>query len=231
MSPSTPILRTEHLSRVADGRPIVDSISLAVAQAEVLAIVGPSGSGKSSFLRLLNRLDEPTAGTCFIEGRDYREIPPRALRQRVGMVLQTCFLFPGTVADNIRFGPLQRGEKLTDAVVSQLLEQVALGGFSKRTVANLSGGEAQLVAIARALANNPEILLLDEPTSALDDSIKREIESLLHQIVIAHRLTCIIVTHDTAQAVRFAQRVAILDKGRLTRIGSPEEVFGARQSS
>lgn len=229
MSQSAPILRTEHLSRRADRRLVVEDISLVVAQAEVLAIVGPSGSGKSSFLRLLNRLDEPTAGTCFIEGRDYREIPPRALRQRIGMVLQNSFLFPGTVADNIRFGPLQRGENLTDGVVDQLLEQVALQGFSTRTVAKLSGGEAQRVAIARALANNPEILLLDEPTSALDDSIKREIESLLHQIVIARRLTCIIVTHDTAQAIRFAQRVAILDKGRLTRIGSPEEVFSARQ--
>jgi putative ABC transport system ATP-binding protein len=231
MAETTPILRTDHLSRTSNGRSIVDDISLAVEPGEVLAIVGPSGSGKSSFLRLLNRLDEPTAGTCFIADRDYREIPPRVLRRRLGMVLQTSFLFPGTVSDNVRFGPRQRGEPLTDGVVNGLLQQVALPDFSNRTVTNLSGGEAQRVAIARALANNPEILLLDEPTSALDDTVKRDIESLLHQIVVARRLTCLIVTHDTSQAARFAERVAVLEKGRISRIGSPQEVFGVRKNA
>ena len=103
-----PVLETEHLSRAVSGVHLVHDVSVQVRQGEVLAVVGPSGSGKSSFLRLLNRLDEPTAGTVTLGGRDYRMIPPREVRRRVGMVTQTAFLFPGTIADNLRFGPRQR---------------------------------------------------------------------------------------------------------------------------
>src|SRR5689334_24866587 len=109
-----PILRTEHLTREVAGRRIVDDISIEVPQGDVLAIVGPSGAGKSWFLRLLNRLDEPTGGTFYVGGRDYREIPPRVLRRRLGRVMQTPFLFPGSVADNMRFGPRQQGEAVAD---------------------------------------------------------------------------------------------------------------------
>ena len=230
MPQSSPILRTEHLTREVAGRRIVDDISIEVPQGDVLAIVGPSGAGKSSFLRLLNRLDEPTGGTFYVDGRDYREIPPRVLRRRLGMVMQTPFLFPGTVADNIRFGPRQQGEALTDAAIDQLLKQVGLPGFASRNVANLSGGEAQRVAFARCLANSPEVLLLDEPTSALDDAAKLGIEALVREIVQARRLTCLIVTHDTAQAARLAERVMVIEKGKLSRIGSLQEVFGAQRT-
>jgi putative ABC transport system ATP-binding protein len=99
------ILRTEHLGRSVGERKLVDDISVEVAVGEVLAVVGPSGSGKSSFLRLLNRLDEPTSGTVFLDHFDYRQIPPRELRRQVGMVTQRAFLFPGTVYDNVIFGP------------------------------------------------------------------------------------------------------------------------------
>ena len=230
MGTPTPILRTEHLTRDVAGRRIVDDISIVVPQGDVLAIVGPSGAGKSSFLRLLNRLDEPTGGSFYVDGRDYREIPPRVLRRRLGMVMQTPFLFPGTVADNIRFGPRQQGEALTDAAIDQLLEQVGLPGFASRNVANLSGGEAQRVAFARCLANSPEVLLLDEPTSALDDAAKHGIEALVREIVKARRLTCLIVTHDTAQAARLAERVMVIENGKLSRIGSLQEVFGAQRT-
>ena len=230
MGTPTPILRTEHLTRDVAGRRIVDDISIVVPQGDVLAIVGPSGAGKSSFLRLLNRLDEPTGGSFYVDGRDYREIPPRVLRRRLGMVMQTPFLFPGTVADNIRFGPRQQGEALTDAAIDQLLEQVGLPGFASRNVANLSGGEAQRVAFARCLANSPEVLLLDEPTSALDDAAKHGIEALVREIVQARRLTCLIVTHDTAQAARLAERVMVIEKGKLSRIGSLQEVLGAQRT-
>src|SRR5579864_8250626 len=149
MAGPVPILRTEHLTRVVDGRRIVDDISIEVPRGDVLAIVGPSGAGKSSFLRLLNRLDEPTGGTSYVDGLDYREIPPRVLRRRLGMVMQTPFLFPGTVAENIRFGPRQQGETLDNEAIARLLEQVGLPGFASRNVANLSGGEAQRVALDR----------------------------------------------------------------------------------
>jgi len=219
------VLRTEHLGRTVAGRAIVQDISVEVRQGEVLAILGPSGAGKSSFLRLLNRLDEPTGGTFAVDGRDYREIAPRELRRRIGMVMQTAFLFPGTVEANIRFGPRQRGELLTDDAVHLLLQQVGLPGFASRTVENLSGGEAQRVAFARALANSPSVLLLDEPTSALDDIATHGIELLIRDVVRARGLTCLIVTHDMAEAARLAQRVLLLEGGRMKRIGALREVL------
>src|ERR1700690_420304 len=160
-APTAAVLRTEHLGRRVGHTTIVGDISLGVRHGELMGIVGPSGSGKSSFLRLLNRLDEPTSGTVFLEGQDYRQLPPRELRRRVGMVTQRPFLFPGNVAGNIRFGPLQRGEVVADKDIAQLLERVGLPGFAGREVANLSGGEQQRVSLARALANHPDILLLD----------------------------------------------------------------------
>ncbi|MFL5271155.1 MAG: ATP-binding cassette domain-containing protein, partial [Anaeromyxobacteraceae bacterium] len=158
------LLAAQHLSRTVQGRAIVDDVSFELSEGEVLALVGPSGAGKSSLLRLLDRLDEPTGGTVLLEGRDYRELPPRELRRRVGMIMQLPALFPGTVADNLRFGPRQRGAELADAAVEALLADVGLAGFGARDAARLSGGEAQRVAIARAVANEPAVLLLDEPT-------------------------------------------------------------------
>ena len=194
---------------------------------ELLGIVGPSGSGKSSFLRLLNRLDEPTSGTVFLEGQDYRQLPPRELRRRVGMVTQRPFLFPGNVASNLRFGPLQRGETLPDSEVSELLERVGLPGFAARDVVNLSGGEQQRVSLARALANRPEVLLLDEPTSALDEEAKSGIEELICNLVRRNLATCVLVTHDRDQARRMCDRVAIMETGRLIQTGTPAEVLRA----
>ena len=162
---------------------IVSEITLDVQRGELLGLVGASGSGKSSFLRLLNRLDEPTSGIVFLEGEDYRRIPPRQLRRRVGMVTQRPFLFPGDIASNLRFGPAQRSETLPDSKIASLLEQVGLPGFASRNVANLSGGEQQRVSLARALANRPEVLLLDEPTSALDEQAKAGVEELIRDLV------------------------------------------------
>ena len=227
MEPLKFILRTEGLTRVVAGHAIVDGISIEVPRGDVLAIVGPSGSGKSSFLRLLDRLDEPTDGTVYLDGRDYRTIPPRELRCRVGMVLQTAFLFPGTVADNVRFGPTQRGDAMPDRDVATLLDQVGLSGFGSRSVDNLSGGESQRVSLARALANDPAVLLLDEPTSALDDESKRDVEALIANVVRSRRLTCVVVTHDVAQAERIARRLMVIQAGRLKRIGPLDEVLRA----
>jgi putative ABC transport system ATP-binding protein len=194
---------------------------------EVLAVVGPSGAGKSSFLRLLNRLDEPTGGTVLLNGQDYREIAPRELRRRVGMVMQTAYLFPGSVSGNIAFGPRQRGEILTAEQIAALLDRVGLPGYQDRDVNNLSGGEAQRVSVARTLANAPEGLLLDEPTSALDEASARGIEELLLDIIQERRMACVIVTHNRAQASRIAGRTMVLEAGRLITIGPTKEVLHA----
>ncbi len=224
---NAPILSIQHLSRTVDTVAIVHDVTVEVNAAEVLAVVGPSGSGKSSFLRLLNRLDEPTSGTVCFDGRDYRQIAPRELRRQIGMVTQRAFLFPGTVFDNLRFGPQQWGSTLTDAEADLLLKRVGLEGYAKRDISNLSGGEAQRVSLARALANQPTVLLLDEPTSALDEQSKAGVEVLVRDIIRDTHLTCVIVTHDRQQAARLADRAMLMDAGRVTRVGSVQEVLHA----
>lgn len=224
---SDPILQAEHLGRVVNEKILVEDINFDVQTGEVLAIVGPSGSGKSSLLRLLNRLDEPTSGTVYLEGTDYRQIAPRELRRKLGMVNQRPYLFPGTVEENLRFGPLQRGESLSKDSIEELLGRVGLKGYASRNVANLSGGEAQRVSVARTLANSPLVLLLDEPTSALDETSKREVEASIQTVVRDQGLTCILVTHDTAQAARLAERALMLESGHVTRNGPISEVLHA----
>lgn len=221
------ILRTEHLSRVAEGVAIVNDVSLQVFRGELLGIVGASGSGKSSLLRLLNRLDEPTSGTVYLDGVDYKTFSPRELRRRLGMVTQRPFLFPGDVASNLEFGPRQRGETLSSEAVDLLLQQVGLDGFAGRDVTNLSGGEQQRVSLARALANQPEMLLLDEPTSALDEDAKLGVEQLIRQLATSTSATFVLVTHDREQARRICDRVGAMERGRLTHMGKPEEVLRA----
>ncbi|MHB0867859.1 MAG: ABC transporter ATP-binding protein [Chloroflexota bacterium] len=222
-------LRTEHLSRSVGDTRLVDGVTVEVRQGDVLAVVGPSGAGKSSFLRLLNRLDEPTGGTVYLDGQDYRTIPPRDLRRRVGMVMQQPFLFPGTVADNLRFGPSQWGKTPSAEAVGRWLSGVGLAGYEGRDASTLSGGEAQRVSLARTLANSPEVLLLDEPTSALDEASKSEVEALIQDILRSQRLTCLMVTHDVAQAARMANRVLLMEAGRMVGIGTVEEMMNVER--
>jgi putative ABC transport system ATP-binding protein len=226
-SPDSVILRAEHLGRTVPGKILVQDADFALRKGEVLAIAGPSGSGKSSLLRLLNRLDEPTSGTVFVEGVDYHNIAPRELRRKLGMVTQRPYLFLGTVADNLRFGPAQRGDLLPQEAIDNLLSEVGLQGYAGRDVAHLSGGEAQRVSVARTLANSPLVLLLDEPTSALDEAAKLEVESSIQKVVRDQSLTCVMVTHDIAQAARLAHRALLLDSGRVVRAGSVGEVLHA----
>jgi putative ABC transport system ATP-binding protein len=143
------------------------------------------------------------------------------------MVTQRPYLFPGTVADNLRFGPAQRSELLSQDSVEALLANVGLKGYAGRNVANLSGGEAQRVSVARTLANSPLVLLLDEPTSALDEAAKLEVESSIQKLIRDQALTCVMVTHDVGQAGRLADRALLLDSGRIVRIGSVNEVLHA----
>src|SRR6516225_4682809 len=143
------------------------------------------------------------------------------------MVTQRPYLFPGDVASNLRFGPAQRGETMSDDEIRGLLGKVGLPGFASQDVSVLSGGEQQRVSLARTLANQPEVLLLDEPTSALDEESKHGIESLIAGLVRDHRLACVMVTHDRDQARRICQRVVLVEAGRLLQTGTVLEVLGA----
>ena len=221
ITPSAPLLRAISVARSVGEKTLLHPASFQVAAGAVLAVLGPSGSGKSTLLRLLNRLDEPTSGTIFLGETDCHTLPPRELRRRVGMVMQRAYLFAGTVAGNIAFGPAQHHQSYGSGRIAALLEQVGLPGYEGRRVETLSGGEAQRVAIARALANEPEMLLLDEPTSALDEASKRGIESLLESIIHQRGLTCVWVTHDREQARRMADAVLLLEGGHVKAFGAP----------
>ncbi|MFB6196423.1 MAG: ATP-binding cassette domain-containing protein [Haloplanus sp.] len=218
-------LRADELCYVVDGDRIVDGASLAVTRGETVAVVGPSGAGKSSFLRLLNRLDEPTSGTVYLDGTDYRTIAPETLRKQVGLVPQNPALRSGTVRENVTIGPRLRGESVTEAELADLLDGVDLSGYADREATDLSGGEAQRVAIARTVINDPDVLLLDEPTASLDQAAEAEIERLLTDLLATGERTAILVTHDERQATRLADRVARFRDGRVVEVGSPREVI------
>lgn len=236
------LLRAEGLQRIVGGKAIVRDASFALRPGEVVAITGPSGAGKSSLLRLLNRLDAPSAGRVWLEGVDTGVLDVRELRRRVGMVMQQANLFPGTVAENVAYGPgLQAAQRrcgdqknphpqvgtakgavrdpghprMDRDEIEQLLATVGLSGYADRDVAGLSGGEAQRVSLARTLANHPLVLLLDEPTSSLDDTAKRVVEEALRAAMARVEGACLIVTHDAAQAARLAQRTLTMHDGLL----------------
>lgn len=220
-----PKLETEHLTRVVDDERIVDSVSLHVNEGDVTSIIGPSGAGKSSFLRLLNRLDEPTDGTVYLDGTDYREINPEELRQRVGLIPQEPALQPGTVVENVAISDRLHDEPVDEQRVAAILDRMNLSEYVERDVADLSGGERQRVAIARTLYVEPEVLLLDEPTAHLDTATETQIEELLGELIREDDLTGVLVTHDTAQAERLGDRVVEFRAGQVIAEGVPEEVI------
>ena len=164
------VVEVRHLTLSRGGSPVLRDVSLAIEKGEVFMLIGPSGSGKSSLLRCLNRLEEPPPGSVFFNGTDITTRPVTEIRCRVGMVFQQAAMFPGTVGINVAYGPAVRGETLQPERVRELLDMVALDdpGIAEKSAAELSGGQVQRVTIARALANDPAVLLLDEPTSALD---------------------------------------------------------------
>jgi UDP-glucose/iron transport system ATP-binding protein len=210
-----------------ESRTLLRDVSFALERGEVLAVVGPSGSGKSTLLRLLNRLDEPTSGIVRLNDVDTRTLPPRELRRRIGMVMQRAYLFPGNVAENVAFGPKAHGQTISADEIDRLLTHVGLAGYASRDALTLSGGEAQRVAITRALANQPEILLLDEPTSALDEAARLGVEALLESLIREHHLTCVWVTHSIQQARAMADKVLAIDSGHVGAYGPAAEVLRA----
>ena len=210
-------LDVQDLSLNRSGQTVLDGVCFTVEQGETLVIIGPSGSGKSSLLRCLNRLDEPANGRILLNGDNIAELSVIELRRRVGMIFQKTYPFEGTVGENINYGPKLRDEPSSRERIIELMALAALeSDLIDKDARQLSGGQEQRLALARALANQPEILLLDEPTSALDPIATRKIEDTL--LNLKTRLTLIWVSHSIEQARRVADRVLLLDAGRVVRI-------------
>ncbi len=192
----------------------------------VQMIIGPSGGGKTTLLRLLNKLETPDRGNIFYHQTDLPKIPPRQLRKEIGMVFQTPALFRGTIFDNISFGPrLYKGNIFTD-IGEHYLKVVGLGNIDPdRDVDTLSVGQQQRVAFARALANDPKVLLLDEPTSALDPSAANNLLDLVKKINRELELSIIMVTHVMEHAKRIADMICLLVEGRVIECGEVASFF------
>jgi ABC-type methionine transport system ATPase subunit len=203
---------------------ILRGVSFAVQAGEVFSVVGPSGAGKSTLLRTINRLVESTAGNIFLDGAPIEEINPLELRRRIGMVFQLPALFGDTVEDSVLYGVRLAG-KCAD--VERLLGLAGLApSLASRNLQSLSVGQQQRVSIARALALEPEVLLMDEPTSALDQVARQRIEDLIGQLNKELGLTIVVVSHALDQVERIADRVVLLIDGRSEGEWSKEEFFG-----
>lgn len=205
---------------------ILRGISLEISAGQITGVIGPSGSGKSTLLRCLNRLWEPPVGAVFLEGTDITVLNVLDLRRRVGMLFQSAALFEGTVASNVSYGPTLREQTLSPDRITQLLEMAGLEPDLAHKPANqLSGGQAQRVALARTLANEPEVLLLDEPTSALDPAATQRVEETILRLKNTLGLTVVWVSHAVEQVERTADEVILLVEGRVVETGRPDHLL------
>lgn len=216
----------------APGFKAIDDISLTIADGEFLVLIGASGSGKSTLLQLINRLQDPTAGTIAVDGQDIARLPPERLRRQMGYVIQGGGLFPHwTVERNIATVPTLLGwpRPKIAARVDELLATLRLDAPRLRRAYPhmLSGGQQQRVGVARALAARPSILLMDEPFGALDPVTRAELQTELRRIHAEIGCTIVFVTHDIDEALSLATRIAIIDQGRLVQLGTPLELLTA----
>jgi osmoprotectant transport system ATP-binding protein len=213
---------------------VVDGLSFDVRDAELLAVVGESGSGKTTALKMLNRLIEPSAGRVYLDGQDAGELPAHLLRRQIGYVFQRVGLFPHlTVAENIAVTPrlLGWGKQRIAERVGELLELVELEpDFAQRFPDTLSGGQAQRVGLARALAASPPLLLLDEPFGALDPLTRDHLQQSLDRLRRKLGLTVMLVTHDASEALLLADRILVLRQGRLIQLDTPSALLSAPAS-
>lgn len=210
----------------------LDNVDFVVPAGSLTALLGPSGSGKSTLLRAIAGLDTPDSGTITINGRDVTNIAPQ--RRGIGFVFQHYAAFKHlTVRDNVAFGLKIRKVAKSDIKdrVDNLLEVVGLAGFQTRYPNQLSGGQRQRMALARALAVDPQVLLLDEPFGALDAKVREDLRAWLRRLHDEVHVTTVLVTHDQAEALDVADRIAVLNKGRIEQVGTPAEVYDSPANS
>jgi glutamine transport system ATP-binding protein len=230
MKDAPPILMVRDLHKHFGRLEVLRGVELDVCEGDVVAVIGSSGSGKSTFLRCINRLEHPTSGRILLEGQEItgRHVDLVATRRQIGMVFQQFNLFPHmSVLENVIEGPvtaLKIPRPPARELGLELLTKVGLREKADARPAQLSGGQQQRVAIARALAMRPKIMLFDEPTSALDPELTAEVLNVIKQLA-DEGMTMIVVSHEMAFVRRVADRVVVMDEGRIVEQGSPEELF------
>jgi len=220
------LLKIERVSKLFDDVRAVDDVSLTITKGEIFALLGGSGSGKSTLLRMLAGFEKPTEGRIILDGQDITDLPP--YERPINMMFQSYALFPHmTVEQNIAFGLKQ--DKVPKAeiakVVAEMLRLVHMEDYGKRKPDQLSGGQRQRVALARSLAKRPKLLLLDEPMGALDKKLRTEMQLEVVEILERVGVTCVMVTHDQEEAMTMANRISIMNDGRIIQTGSPSDIY------
>jgi len=220
------------LTRVYGSTRALDGLTLHLEPGELVALLGPSGCGKTTALRILAGLDQPTTGTVSVGGQDLTRVP--ANKRDMGMVFQAYSLFPHlTVLDNVAFGLKLRGEDRATRTrkAAEKLELVGLSEHGKKYAGQLSGGQQQRVALARALAIEPSVLLLDEPLSALDAKVRTQLRDEIRRVQLEVGTTTLFVTHDQEEALAVADRVGVMNKGRLEQVAPPAQLYASPAST
>ena len=226
MSTAETFLQIQDVVKDFSGYKAVNHVSIDIAKGEIFALLGSSGCGKTTLLRMLAGFETPSAGRIVLNGQDLSGLPP--YERPINMMFQSYALFPHlTVWDNIAFG-LKRDGLPADKIkerVEAMLKLVQLGKFAKRKPHQLSGGQQQRVALARSLAKRPLLMLLDEPLGALDKKLREETQIELVNIIEEVGVTCVMVTHDQEEAMTMASRIAVMSEGRILQVGAPSEIY------
>jgi len=225
-------VRLEDVVKIFDDVVAVQGVSLSIKRREIFALLGSSGCGKTTLLRMLAGFETPTSGRIFLDDEDITLLAP--YRRPVSMMFQSYALFPHmTVQANVAFGLKQEGvpRHEIDERVFEALDLVQMAGFARRRPQQLSGGQQQRVALARSLVKRPKLLLLDEPMSALDRQIREQTQIELVRILDQVGVTCVMVTHDQDEAMTMAHRLAVMSEGQIVQSGTPQEVYAFPNSS
>lgn len=222
------IVELENIHKNYEDIQVLENINFKIKKGTSTALVGPTGSGKTVLLRLIDLLEKPSSGTVYFEGVDANKSSSRRLeiRRQMGMVFQKPLAFKASVYDNVAYGLKIRGDtKNLNERVKEILEVIDLEGYDNRNALKLSGGETQRLALARAMVTDPKLLLLDEPTANLDPISTTKMEELIAKINREFETTIIMTTHDLSQGQKLADKMVILNNGKISQIGTPEEIF------
>ncbi len=219
-------IHLSHLSKSYDDALIIDDLDLKIQENEFMTLLGPSGCGKTTTLRLLGGFETPDAGQIFFDGKDITALPPN--QRKLNTVFQKYALFPHmTIAENIAFGLKisKKSKTYIDDKIKYALKLVNLNGYENRSIDSLSGGQQQRIAIARAIVNEPKLLLLDEPLGALDLKLRQDIQYELIRLKEELGITFVYVTHDQEEALTMSDKIVVMNQGYIQQIGTPEDIY------